>query len=303
MTKPLAFILPAMILLLLLGGCAPKQEAPHGKIYVLTTFFPLYDFTRQVGGDRITVENLLPRGVGPHEFQLKPEDAKKLQNANLLIINGLGLEEWVKEIVQSNKNLKMIDTSQGVAALAKLRGISLDKETLGKNVSQDPHIWLSPKRAMIQVRNIEKALIEADPQNRSYYEQNAKVYLEKLSELDKTFEQEIKGFHRKEFIAFHKAFHYLAADYGLNQVAVFEEFPGKEPPPQALVLIIKSIKAYNIKALFSEPQFSPRIVERIATDLHIQVYELDTLETGDFDHEHYIPMMLKNLETLKKALD
>lgn len=145
MKKSLVFIPLTLILLLLLAACAPKPEAPQGKVYVLTTFFPLYDFTRQVGGDRIIVENLLPQGVGPHEFQLKPEDAKKLQNANLLIINGLGLEEWVKEIARSNKNLTIINTSQGVAALAELRG-SPGQGNLGQECFPGPpHLAFAQK--------------------------------------------------------------------------------------------------------------------------------------------------------------
>ena len=198
----------------------------------------------------------------------------------------------------------MVDTSTGIATLPSGEGTG--REGRGNEEDEhgdiNPHIWLDPNNAIIQVGNIRDAFITRDPQNADVYRINADRYIDELRVLDQEIRETTNSFSAKDFIAFHSAFKYFAERYGIRQVAAIEEFPGKEPSPKYLSEMIKLIRKLGITAIFSEPQFSPKIVEVIARDLHLTVYELNPVETGDRVKDSYISIMRKNLEILKDAL-
>ena len=258
------------------------------KLKVLTTIAPLYSFTKNITGDFADVDNLLPSGVGPHEYSFSPLDVKKIIRADVLIKNGVNLESWMDKLIASagKEKLIIVDTSSGV-----------------KIMNNDPHIWLSPKNAIIQVENITNALVKIDPGHSEAYKNNAENYIQQLKTLDKEIREEVNKLKQKEFVAFHSAFLYFAKDYGLKQAAVIQEYPEKEPSPKHIAFVINTIRAAGIKAIFSEPQISPKIVEAIAKDLNLQVYSLDTLETGTPYPEWYEDKIRANLAVLKKALN
>jgi zinc/manganese transport system substrate-binding protein len=268
------------------------------KLKVLTTIAPLYCFTKNIAGDLADVENLLPSGVGPHEYSASPADVKKISEAQVLIKNGVNLELWLDKLIASagRKELVVVDTSAGV-------------ETINNN----PHIWLSPKNAIIQAKNIQGALAKADPKNSKKYMENTEKYIKRLDTLDQEIRAEVQTWKHKEFVAFHSAFSYLERDYGLRQVAVIQESPEKEPTPKHIANVINTIEAKGIKVIFSEPQASHKIVKSIAEDLNLQVYSLDTMETVSIypvrkespDGVYpgwYEDRMRANVEVLKKAL-
>ena len=258
------------------------------KLKVLTTIAPLYSFTKNITGDFADVDNLLPSGVGPHEYSFSPLDVKKIIGADVLIKNGVNLESWMDKLIASagKKNLIIVDTSSGI-----------------KIINNDPHIWLSPKNAIIQVENITNELIKTDPGHSEAYKNNAENYIQRLKTLNKEILEEVNKLKQKEFVAFHSAFLYFAKDYGLKQAAVIQEYPEKEPSPKHIAFVINTIRDAGIKAIFSEPQISPKIVEAIAKDLNLQVYSLDTLETGAPYPEWYEDKIRANLAVLKKALE
>jgi len=287
------FILLIIALLAIFSACqqpTPTTQRSEKKLRISTTIAPLYCFTINITGDLAEVENLLPSGVGPHEYSFTPQDVRKVALAQVLIKNGANLEDWLDDLITSvnKKNLTIIDTSAGIEI-----------------IDEDPHIWLSPRNAIIQVRNITKALINIDPEHSKRYKENAENYIQRLKTLDKEIKDEVKTWRRKEFIAFHSAFLYLARDYGLKQVAVIQEYPAKEPTPKHIAKVIKTIKARGIKAIFSEPRVSHKIVNTLANDLNLQVFTLDTLETGNplqIRPEWYEENIKENIITLKKAL-
>jgi ABC-type Zn uptake system ZnuABC Zn-binding protein ZnuA len=293
----------AVIMSLALWSCQKKEPDSSGnahlkgpraseKLRILTTISPLYSFTKNIAGDAAEVENLLPSGAGPHDFSLSPMDAKKVTDARVLVINGVGLEAWLDKVIDAanmhgddDGKLIVADTSRGVEVMNK-----------------DPHIWLSPQNAIIQVRNIRDALIKADPRNRDIYAANAEAYIISLNNLDSEISSEIKTWSKKEFVAYHSAFGYFARAYGLQQVAVIQETPETEPSPRHIASVVETIKAKGIKSIFTETQASHKIISSLATDLGLKVYSLDTLEKGSPGRQWYEDRMRVNLVVLGEAL-
>ncbi len=276
------------ILLLVLGliSCRQSELQTEAKLKVLTTIPPLYSFTKSITGDIADVDNLITSVAGPHEYSFSLSDAMKIKKAHVLIKNGVNLENWLGRLLSSagNKTLKIIDTSSGVEI-----------------INNNPHIWLSPGNAVVQVRNILNALIEADPENSKRYIENAGNYIERLEILDRQIKSKVKTFREINFVAFHSAFLYFARDYGLKQVAVIQEFPEKNLSPKHIADVINKIKASGTKIIFSEPGINNRIVETLARDLNLHIYRLDTLETGELLPQWYEDRIMANLEVIEKA--
>jgi ABC-type Zn uptake system ZnuABC Zn-binding protein ZnuA len=278
----------ALSIFLIAGLLACQQPAQlnNDKIRILTTIAPVYCFTKNVTEDAAIVDNLLPAGAGAHDYSFSPADIMKIQNADVIIINGVQLESWLDKVISSSGGKSVIiDTSDGIIIR-----------------DNDPHIWLSPRNAIVQVRNIMNALLKIDEENSPIYKSNAEDYIRKLGTLDGKIQTEIDSWKRKEFIAFHSAFKYFAEDYGLRQAAVIEEFPGKSPSPSHIAGIIDIIKSTDVNAIFTEPQAHHRIVESLARDMDLEVLTLDTMETGGLSREFYENASLSNLEALGKAL-
>lgn len=272
-----------------------ELQQTETKLKVLTTIAPLYCFTKNIAGDFADVENLLSSGAGPHEYSFSPADVKKITEAQVIMKNGVNLDVWLDKltVVAGKEKLTVVDTSSGV-----------------KIINKNPHIWLSPGNAVIQVKNIRDALVKADPENSERYMENTEKYIKRLDILDREIRDEVKTWQRKEFVAFHSAFLYFERDYGLRQVAVIQESPEGQPTPRHIANVINTIKTRDIRAIFTEPQASHKIIESISQDLNLQVYSLDTLETvalypggNKTPPEWYEDRMRANLEVLKKALN
>ena len=282
-------------LIFFLGGgvFGPKETVPpqsQTKLRVLATFFPIYDFASKVGKDRIELDILFTQT--PEIASFTPSDIQKINKASIVIKNGLGLEPILDDLIAAgdSKDIEVVDASKGVRTVASAEGPT------------DPHIWLDPNNVIIQVENIRDAFIVHDGVNAGFYRENSEKYIQELRALDQEIQETVSKLSKKDFIAFHSAFQYLAKRYGLSQAATIEEFPGKEPSPRYLSEVIKLIRTLGITAIFSEPQFSPKVVEVIARDLNLKVYALDPAETGDLVDDSYISIMRNNLEILRSAL-
>jgi len=291
-------LLSALILCLTLFSCQqPGDNASRPaseKLRVLTTIAPLYSFTKNIAGDAAVVENLLPAGAGPHEYSLRPGDARKVADADVIIKNGVDLETWLD---------KLLSSAGEMPSAAGRSSVVTDTSVGVEIISNDPHIWLSPKNAVIQVKNIRDALMKADPANSSVYERNAFEYIKRLELLDNEIKSGIMTFKSRKFVSFHSAFVYLARDYGLTQAAVIQEMPETEPSAGHIADVIKIIRAEGIKSIFSQPGTSHKITGSLAGDLGLRVYSLDTLETGGLSGQWYEERMRADLEVLRKALN
>ncbi|MEK7072940.1 MAG: zinc ABC transporter substrate-binding protein [Patescibacteria group bacterium] len=262
-----------------------------GRLRVVTTFAPLYSFTAAIAGDDALVENLLPPGVGPHDFAFAPSEMERLSQADIVVANGLGLEQWLSNAIRTaNSDVTLVEASNGIAMREPDTALQVD-----------PHVWLDPIRAQTMAANIALALATADPAHASAYGTRRDALVARLAALDKEIRTGLSGAFDRRFVGFHDAFGYFAERYGLQTVAVIETSPGKEPSPRDVAQIVSLIRRSGVKALFTEPQFSPALVEAIAVETGLATHSLDPLETAAFSADGYFDGMRANLVALRVA--
>ncbi len=292
----------AVLATTVLTGC--QNTAPKTELTIVTTFFPYYVFVKNIVGDNANVVNLIQNSEDPHEYQLKPSDLSLLVNANIVIKNGLGLDDWIDDAVKnSGSQAKIITGSTPIQPLAapELTEVVHDEAHEDDDHGDlDPHVWLSPKNASKIVTALSSQIDAIDTTHD--YQEATQSYLTRLQKLDNDIRTLLTDTKTKEFVSFHPAFHYFANDYGLKNTLAIEPFPGKEPTPRYLTTMITLIKEKQLKAIFSEPQFSPRIVETLALDLNLQVFSLDPMETGTYTATAYEDISRQNATTMHTAL-
>ena len=283
-----------LLLTLLLTACGSQQAEPpaDGRVLVAASIPPIADMVRQVGGERVEVLTLVPPGASPHTYELTPDQMRRLAKARVLFLNGVGLEFWADKAIAAaeNPNLQVITLSEGQEILQS-----------SHNAAGNPHLWLSPRRAMAYVEHIRDALIAADPAGEAAYRANADAYLAQLQQLDADIRAAVAGFRSREMVTFHAAWAYFIHDYGLHQAAVLESTPGREPSAAEVAQIVETIKATGAPAVFAEPQFSPQAAQVIADEAGVPVLFLDSLG-GTPPRETYLELMRWNLEQLQKGL-
>jgi zinc transport system substrate-binding protein len=276
------------------------------KLKVVTTFLPMYWFTKAVTGDAADVEILIPPGSEVHDFQAKPDDVQAIANASVLVKNGLGLEAFLQDTIKNAQNPKLleIDASKGIDILKEISPVEKagkkeeDHDHHHNHAEGNPHVWLDPVLVKQQVTNIKEGLIAKDPENKATYEANAAAYIKKLDNLNSEFQQTLQKTPKCTFITFHDAYPYLAKRYNLKQVAVVE-IPEDQLAPTDLKNAIDAVKKYKVKALFSEPGVDNKLLTSLAKDLNLTLRELDSLENGDTNPQHYFQAMKANLQTLE----
>ncbi|MCX8030731.1 MAG: zinc ABC transporter substrate-binding protein [Thermodesulfovibrionales bacterium] len=284
-----------------------KKLAELKKITIITTLFPLYDFTKQIVGDNANVFLLIPPGLEPHSFNPKPSDIAILQKADLFIYTNDYMEPWVKGLLKSlsNKNLHIIDSSKGIRLLSESFH-SLEKKH--KHSDIDPHIWLDFSNALIMVDNILHGLNEKDSEKASIYRINAESYKFKLTELDEKYKKALNSCQKNIFVSGgHLSFSYLAKRYNLKYLSVYESLsPDAEPSPKQLANVMKIIKKYDIKYIFYEELIVPRVAQTIAKETGVSLLLLHAahnISKEDFQSgATFISLMERNLKNLQVAL-
>jgi len=273
------------------AGCGARLPASSGRIAVAATVYPVAEFARRVGGDRVEVREIVPWGVEPHDYEPTPQDLVALQRSRVVVYNGAGLEPWIARALPAlPPTALVVDASEG---LPLRRG--------------DPHAWLDPVLARGQVVRIRDGLIGADPDGRMQYEERARALVADLAALDRRFREGLARCTRREFVTAHEAFGYLADRYSLRQVAVTGIDPDAEPTPGRLRQVIAAIRRGGATAVYTEPLLDPRIAETLARETGVQVLVLDPLE--GLPHEarrqgrDYFTVMHDNLDHLVQGLD
>ncbi len=291
----------ALSLALLTQGYAAER-----KVRVVTTFLPAYCFAANVVGDTAVVENLLPGNVSLHDYQLTPADLRKITTADLIIINGLGMETFLDRAIRNsapNTKDKVVRMTAGLGAqLIREEHEHQHREEAGHDHEIDPHVWLDLRLAAHCVTNVMQALQNAYPQNASVYEKNAAAYIQTLQDLDAEIEKELEAVKGAAFITYHNAFRYFVRRYDLNLAGVVEQAPEIAPSSRELSALLKIIREKKVKALFTEPAATPRLAERIAKDAKVRLEVLDPLETGDLRPDAYVNGMRRNAAALVKGL-
>ena len=273
------------------AGASP-EPATDGRLQVAASIPPIADMVRQVGGERVAVLVMVPPGASPHTYEPTPAQMRQLAQTRVLFLNGVGLEFWADKAVEAagNPDLQVVTLSEGMPLLQS-----------SHNAAGNPHLWLSPQRAMTYVERIRDALIAADPEGEATYRANAAAYLAQLKQLDADIRAAVAGFQSREMVTFHASWAYFIHDYGLHQAAVLETTPGKEPSAAEVARIVEAIKAAGAPAVFAEPQFPPQAAEVIAAEAGVPVLTLDPLG-GLPPRETYLKLMRWNLAQLQKGL-
>jgi zinc transport system substrate-binding protein len=266
-----------LLIVIALSGCISQTENT-AQVRAATTITPLGEFVAAVGGERVNVSVLVPPGAEPHTFEPSPSQIRQVADADIYFKNGIGLESWMDNIIGVNPQMHVVDTSRNVSLIADEEGAA-NTEGIG---ATDMHIWLSPRRAMIQVQNICDGLIAVDPDGKDYYINNRDDYIAKLKELDAYLNSTFARTEKKKFIVLHPAWIYFASDYGLEQIAI--EVEEKEPGPRYLAEVVDTARANNITTVFVEPQYNPKLAEVIANEIDGKVVSIDDLAPNYIDN-------------------
>lgn len=321
MKKRGILVLAAVAALNMHAFAAEEATDVGEKLKVMASFYPMYDFAEKIGGDYVEVTNMVPAGTEPHDWEPTATDIKNLEEADVFIYNGAGMEHWVEDVLASleNKDLKAVEASKGLELLAggeEAEATSEDQtetdseaatDDQAEEVSYDPHVWLSPKNAKQEMSNIKDALIEADPDHAEAYEQNYETYATKMDDLDAEYQEKLADTKSKDLIVAHEAFGYLCRDYGLNQVGIEGLSPDSEPDAKRMNEIVTFAKENNVKTIFFEELVSPKVAETIASEVGAKTEVLNPIE-GLTDEEisageDYFTVMESNLEALSQALN
>ena len=266
-----------------------EEEGQPAEVKVVATLDLFADFARQVGGERVDVSTLIPAGADPHTYEPTPSRVVELTKADLVIVNGLGLEAALEDVIEENtpSSTPIVELAEGLSA-----------------IDENPHLWLDVQYAMAYVERIRDALAEIDLAGADTYRANADGYLAELQALDEEVAADIDSISsdRRKLVTFHDAFSYLAQRYGLEVVGVVVASPGKEPSAKDVANLVEAIAAEDVPAVFKEPQFNARILELAADDADVEVC---TLYSGTLDKKvnTYVKLMRFDAKELARCLE
>lgn len=317
------------------AGAAVKAD----KLDIKVSFYPMYEFTKNIVGDLADVETLIPAGIEPHDWEPTAQDMAGISAADVLVYNGAGMEGWAQQVIDSAKGTQLVaveaskglDIMEGVEEEEDHAGEADHDHEAGGHADEanhnheagepakedhahdhdhgglDPHVWLAPSLAIKEVRTIEAALAAASPENAAAFKTNSDAYIAKLEQLDQDFKAGLKDTKRKDFITQHAAFGYLAKEYGLTQVPIAGLSPEQEPSAAQMAQIVEFAKAHEVKTIFFETLVSSSVADTIAGELGAKSAVLNPIE-GLTDEDRssnldYLAIMRQNLEALKAALN
>ena len=278
-----SFLLISLALLLVVSmviGCDQPVET-GGKVGVAVTILPQAEFVEKVGGDRVAVTVMIPSGASPHTYEPTPSQMTALSEAKLYAKVGSGVEfelTWMDNLIAQNEAMLVVDCSQGVT----LQGSVSADGSIDEGGAMDPHIWMSPVNAQIMVRNITDGLIQVDPDNQDYYEQNRDAYLEELSQLDQNIRNGLSSVENRVFMVYHPAFGYFASTYDLTMLPI--ESGGDEPTAADLQYVIEQATERDIRVVFASPQFNTQSAEVIADAIDGRVVLISPLVRDYIDN-------------------
>jgi len=327
--KQILFALFAVSVLLF--GCAAQQpstpagqqgqNATAAKLKVVASFYPMYEFSKAVGGGRADVSVLIPPGVEPHHFEPTPSAIKQLSGADIFVLNGAGLEHsWAHGLIEGlgSKKLAVVEASDGVkliAAEGHHEGEE-EQEAEAHNESDeeghshgefDPHVWLSPVLAKKQVENIKNAFIAADPEGRAYYEANAAAYGAKLDALDAQYRATFSTCKKKDILISHATLGYFCREYGCRQIPIEGVSEEGEPSPAELASIVDQARESNVTAVYFESMISPKSAQVLAGEIGAKALVFNTVHGLTSEEQargaNYLSLMGDNLKNIKAGLD
>ena len=283
------------------------------KIRVVTSFYPLADFTKQVGGQIVDVYNMTPAGVEPHDFEPNAKDIQDISSAKIFIFNGAGVDSWAEKIQSDlvSKGVKTIKMSDNFQILNPLETVGEDEhgdeEHEHEESTTDPHIWTNPVMVKKQVQIIRDNLIAVDPDRKVVYESNTNSFMSQLDTLDADFRSKLSQCKQKEVVTSHNFLQYLSREYGFVSIPINGISPESEPSAKTLAELSDLIKSKNIRYIFTETLASPKLSETLAKEVGAQVLTLNPIEglsDQDInDGKNYLSVQRENLQNLSIALE
>ncbi len=317
MNKRKFFMLAVIIMAAALSACGKKeekQETNNGKINVVATIFPEYDFLRQIAGDRINLTMLLAPGAESHSYEPTPQDILNVQNANLFVYVGGDSDVWVSGILDSmdQSNMKIVTLMDCVDLVEEetVEGMEPEEEEGDSGEAEmDEHVWTSPRNAVLIVRKLSDELCAADPDNAREYRENTEKYIKELENLDQEFRDVVDQGVRKEIIVGDRfPFRYFTDAYGLSYYAAF---PGCSTDTEAsaatVAFLIDKIKEDDIPVVFHIELSNEQMCDSICSATGARKELLNAVHNVSKDDFEagvtYLDLMEHNVEVLKEALN
>lgn len=290
----ISLILALILVMCLFTGCSVRMQEDKA-FEIVTSFYPIYVFTKTLteGAENVNVTNMTASDTGClHDYQLMPRDLKKLEKADLFIINGAGMESFMDKVIEGTDGLEITDTSK-------------DIEIITSDGEANPHIWLYILNARKQVEAITESLVAHNPENTSVYLSNEAEYVSRLNELHYEFNNAVCELTDKKIITTHSAFDYMAHWYGLQIVGTVMSEHNSEPTAAEISQLVDISKNEGVRAIFKEPDYPQTAVNTIAKEAGLPVYTLNPMVSGE-EGEYknvYEKVMRENLAVLKEALE
>ncbi len=264
----LALVAPLLLGLAVSCGGTASQSA-SGQVRVVTSLNLFADLIQHVGGDKVQVTALVPADADPHTYEPVPSQVVKVAQADLVLINGLNLEQTLHDLIYNN-------VRGGVAVVEMSAGLPTIVGTASAGEAVNPHLWLNVQNAMRYVESIRDGLIAADPPDADTFRANATAYLSELDALDKETEAAIQTIppENRKLVTFHDAYPYFADRYGLTLIGFVVQSEGKEASAHDIANLIEEVRAQHVPTAFAEPEFNPQLLNAVAQEAHVQVKQL-----------------------------
>jgi zinc transport system substrate-binding protein len=301
--KKLAIVITLVVVALGVIVARSQTESAHtdnGKLKVAASYYPLYDFAKNVGGDKIEASNVTPAGAEPHDYEPSPKTLAGIQDVPVFIYNGGHMEPWVDIFLKDYRH-DAVRASDGIDLM------TAEDEDHPSETVKDPHFWLDPVLAQKIVTNIRDGLSHADPANKAYYADKASDYLAKLEQLDAAYRNGLATCKRRTVMSSHDAFSYVGKRYTLTVVSIAGISPEEEPSAAKLAELSDLAKKKGIRYVFFESMVSPRLANTVAAETGAKTLVFDPVEgLSEADQKagkDYLSVQRENLHNLRTALE
>lgn len=288
------------------------QDDTERSLRVVASFFPYAEFARAVAGETASVTTLVPSGVEPHDFEPTPRDMERLYQADIVIMNGAGIDAWAEKLAPEleNHGVRVVRMADSIDLLP-VKGEGHESESAKDDAQEasvpDPHFWLDPVLAETQVRQIAEVFSETDPAHQSQYASRGDALIEELRALNQEYDSGLRTCRLRTVVTAHDAFTYLAKRYTLEVVSIAGLSPNAEPSPGRLVEIARLVRERDIRYIFFETLSSPELSETLARETGIGTLVFNPIEGGGIGEdgfpETYLGLMRQNLTHLRTALE
>ena len=269
-----------------------NNDVSSSKTRIVTSFYPMYVIALNLteGAEGIELSNMADVNVGClHDYTLTTEDMKKIENADIFISNGLGMENFISKILESNSDMKVIDSSNNL------------ENVISNGIEENAHIWTSIDNYILQVQNIAEELKTADAKNAEVYTQNAQKYVDELNKLNEEYKSKLAKLNGEKAICLNEAFEYMGQELGMEMITIKTDHEESTISAGMLKSVINKVKEDDIKIIIIDKNDSKTNAETIANETGAKILELNSGLTGELNKDAYINQMRENMSILENA--